>query len=123
MDILLVLLDYLLPVIGSVLAILLAALAKKLLDKWGIERTEKLDAMLDDYTGKGVSYAEASARKYLAATGSKMGGGDKKAKAIRVVMNELEQAGVTGIAEELISSRIESWLEVKGHNPGVPSPE
>jgi hypothetical protein len=121
MEILLTLLNYLLPVIGSILALLLAAGAKKLLDKWGIERSDKIDAMLDKYIGIGVSSAEVAATKYLAATGSKMPGGNKKTKAIKVIMEELKQSGITNVAEELVSARIESWLLGNGHKPGVAS--
>jgi hypothetical protein len=121
MEILLVILNHLLPVIAGVLAILLAAGAKKLMDKWGVERSAKIDAMIDDYVGKGVDYAEVIARKYIAENGSAMAGGDKKSKAVNVVMEELKQAGITNVAEELVVARIESWLEVKGHQPGIPS--
>ena len=123
MEILLLVLNYLMPVIASILAILGAAAAKKLLDKWGVERSEKIDKMIDDYVGKGINVAEVTARKYLELNSSKMASGSKKAKAIKVVMDELSQAGITGVAEDLISARVESWLEVKGANPGTPTPE
>lgn len=121
MEILLVVLKYLLPVIAGILAILLAAGSKKLMDKFGIERSEKIDAMLDTYVGKGVDYAEVMARKYLSENGDVMTGGSKKTKAVSVVMEELKQSGITGVAEALVVARIESWLEVEGHQPGIPS--
>jgi hypothetical protein len=121
MEILLVVLNHLWPVIGGILAILLAAGAKKLMDKWGIDRSEKIDNMIDVYVGKGVDYAEVVARKYASENGIKMAGGSKKAKAVNVVMEELKQSGITGVAEELVVARIESWLEVKGHKPGIPT--
>lgn len=121
MEILLVILNHLLPVIAGILAVLLAAGAKKLMDKWGVERSAKVDAMIDDYVNKGIDYAEVTARKYIAANGGAMSGGSKKAKAVTVVMEELKQAGITDVAEELVSARIESWLELKGLQPGIPS--
>lgn len=121
MEILLVILQYLLPVLGSVLTVVLVALAKKLLDKWNIERGEKIDRMLDDYVGKGVAAAEKAAANYLKAKNGKMTGGQKKVKAVRVVMRELEQAGVTNVAEELVSERIEAWLS-DDKKPNAPSP-
>lgn len=121
MDMLLVVLDYLLPVIAGIVAILLAAGSKKLLDKWGVERSEKVDAMIDDYVSKGVDYAEVVARKYLSENKAEMSGENKRAKAVKVVMDELQQSGITGVAEDLVVARIESWLEVNGHEPGIPS--
>ena len=124
MDVLLIILDYLLPVIGGIASILLVAGAKKLMDKWGIERSVRIDSMMDDYVHKGINYAEVTARKYLAMNGEKMNGVSKKAKAVNVVMAELKQAGITNVAEELIIARVESWLEDKGHKPGAdPDPE
>lgn len=121
MEVLLVVLNYLLPVIAGILAILLAAGSKKLMDKWGIERSEKIDKMMDTYIGKGVDYAEIAARKYLDTRGAALSGEDKKAKAVKVVMDELAQSGVTGVAEELVIARIESWLEQTGKEPGIKS--
>ncbi len=121
MEILLVILNHLLPIIGGILTILVVAGAKKLMDKWGVDRSEKIDTMIDTYVGKGIDYAEVIARKYMAENGNKMTSGSKKSKAINVVMEELKQSGITGVAEELVVARIESWLEVKGHKPGIPS--
>lgn len=121
MEVLLVILNHLLPVIAGVLALLLAAGAKKLMDKWGVERSAQVDAMIDDYVGKGVDYAEVLARKYLKDNGSAMASSSKKAKAVNVVMGELKQSGITNVAEDLVVARIESWLEVNGHEPGIPS--
>lgn len=121
MEILITIAPYILPVLASVITILLVAGSKKLMDKWGIERSDRLDTMIDKYVNIGVDTAEVSARKYLEIQGAKMDGESKKTKAIKVVMDELKQSGVTNVAEELVSSRIESWLEVKGHVPGTPS--
>ena len=121
MEILLVVLNHLLPVIAGVLSILVMAGLKKLMDKWGIERSDRIDTMIDTYVGKGVDVAEVAARKYMEANGAALTSNTKRAKAINVVMQELKQSGITGVAEDLIVARIESWLEVKGHNPGVPS--
>lgn len=123
MEILLLVLNYLLPVIAAILTIIAPVLVKKLLDKWGIERSERIDAMIDKYVGIGVNAAEVAGRKYLLANHGGMSSDDKKAKAIKVVMDELKQAGVTGVATDLVSSRIESWLEDKGHKPGGATPE
>jgi len=122
MDMFLTVLSYLLPVIFSILTILATAATKHLLTKWGVDRSQKIDRMIDDYVEKGVQYAEVSARKYLNEKGSSMPSDDKRLKAVRVVMDELEQSGLTGVAEELITARIESYLEGNGHEPGVKSP-
>jgi len=121
MEILLLIVSNLMPVIAGVLTILIAIGSKKLMDKWGVERSEKIDGMIDTYVKKGVDYAEVIARKYIAENSVPMTGPSKKAKAIKVVMDELKQSGIAGVAEELVVARIESWLEVKGHKPGTPS--
>ena len=121
MEILVALGPYIFPVLASVLTLLLAAGAKKLFEKWGVERSDRIDAMIDKYVGIGVNYAEVAARGYLAAHGEKMTGASKKGKAIGVIMEELKQSGITDVAEELISARIESWLEDDGHEPGISS--
>lgn len=121
MEILLVLGQYLLPVLAGILVLLGIAGIKKLLDKWGVQRSEAIDDMIDNYVRKGVNFAEVMARKYLAANNAKMSGESKQAKAVKVVMDELEQSGVKGVAEDLVIARIESWLEDSGKEPGIPS--
>jgi hypothetical protein len=121
MEILVALGPYVLPILASILTLLLAAGAKKLFEKWGVERSDKVDAMIDKYVGIGVNFAEVAGTKYLETQGMKMSGGSKKAKAIKVVMDELKQSGVTDVAEDLVSARIESWLLDDGHEPGVPT--
>jgi hypothetical protein len=116
-------LEFLLPVLGTILTIVAAALAKKYIGKLGVERSEKVDAMIDKYVGIGVDAAKKVAANYLAANGQKLPGGSKKAKAVSTVLSELEQSGIKGVAEELISARIEAWLENKepGKSPGAES--
>ena len=121
MEILLIAAPYLLPVLVTIMTILLVAGSKKLLDKWGIERSDKVDSMIDKYVSYGVDFANVAATKYLSSQGEKLSGRSKKAKAVNVVLEELKQSGVTGVAEELISARIESWLVTDGQNPGVPN--
>jgi len=121
MEILIAIGSHLLPLISGILAILIIAGLKRLMDKWGIERSEKVDSMLDNYVNKGIDVAEVAARKYFQENGAKLDSGNKKAKAINVVLEELKQSGITNVAEQMITDRIEGWLEVKGHNPGVPS--
>jgi len=121
MEIAIVVLQYLLPVILGVLALFATVGVKKLLEKWGVERSAKVDAMIDDYTKKGVNFAQSWANHYFAANAAKPASEDKKAKAIAVVLAELKQSGITDVAEDLIVARIESFLVEKGDNPGVPS--
>lgn len=112
-------LDFLLPILATVITLLLAALAKKYIGKLGIERSDKVDAMIDKYVGLGVDAAEKAADNYLAANGTKLSSGTKKANAINTVFLELEQSGIKGVAEELISARIEALLNSK--EPGKSS--
>lgn len=110
MEIGLTILGYLLPVIAAVLTLFLIAGARKLLEKFGVERTEKVDDLIDRYVKMGVNAAEQAATTYLKTKGEKMDGEDKKLKAVNAVMAELEQSGIKGVGEELIVNRIEHWL-------------
>lgn len=121
MEILFMVGQWVLPLLASLLAILGIAGVKKLLDKMGVERSEKVDNLIDRYVRMGISAAEVAGKKYLATQGVKLAGGSKKSRAVSTVLRELEQSGIKGVAEELISDRIEHWLGVDGLEPGVPS--
>jgi len=120
MEIGLTILGYLLPVIASILTILLIAGARWLMRKLGVERSEKIDDLIDRYVKMGVNAAEASATAYLVARGEKMPSDDKMRKAVDAVMKELDQSGIKDVAEELITNRVEHWLleEKKVSPPG-----
>lgn len=113
--------QWILPLLGGLLVILGIAGVKKLLDKIGVERSEKVDNLIDRYVRIGISTAEVAGKKYLAAQGVKLASGSKKSRAVSTVLRELEQSGIKGVAEALISDRIEHWLGVDGYKPGVPS--
>lgn len=119
MDILWTILEWVLPVLATILTVVLAVLAKRWIEKLGVERSAKVDDMIDRYVEMGVDAAERAAKTYLAANNASLPGSAKKAKAVKTVLNELEQSGIKGVAEELISDRIESWLEVKEESPKV----
>tara|TARA_R100001244_G_scaffold128115_1_gene98971 strand:- start:500 stop:877 length:378 start_codon:yes stop_codon:yes gene_type:complete len=120
MEALLPVLDFALPVLGVILTIVLVALAKKHIGKLGIENSATTDAMLEKYVPMAVSFAEGMGRKAIAAGQAKMPGESKKTLAVKTVLAELEQSGVKNVAEDLISARIEAWLEDK---PGKSSGE
>lgn len=106
-------LEFLLPVLGTILTIVLAALAKKYIGKLGVERSDKIDTMIDKYVGIGIDAAEKVAVNYAKAIGipgATLSGGTKKRNALNTVLIELEQSGIKGVAEELISARIEAAL-------------
>ena len=111
MDVVLPILEWVLPVVSAVLAIVLVALAKKYIGKLGIERSERIDDMLDNYVGMGVRAAERAALAAIKAQQGNMTGESKKAHAVKVVLAELEQSGIKGVAEDLIAARIEAYLE------------
>jgi len=114
MEVLGPILNFLLPVLGTVITLFLVALAKKYIGKLGIERSVQVDAMIDKYVGLGVDSAEKLAANFLKANpDGVVTGSSKKANAVNVVLAELEQSGIKGVAEELISARIEALLESK----------
>lgn len=103
-------LQFLLPIFGTILTIVLAALARKALQKAGIERSNQIDAMIDKYVGIGVNFADRAATKKLGGRAYK--GEDKMRLAITTVMGELEQSGLKKVGEDLIRARIEDYLHV-----------
>lgn len=113
-----ILLQILIPVIGTVLTVVAVALAKKGLDLLGVKRSKEIDALIDKYVNKGIVVAEVTARQYV---DTKMSGGAKKQKALEVAKRELEAAGIKDVAEDLLADRIEGWLELQGHEPGKAS--
>jgi len=122
MEAILPVLEWIMPIAATVITILLAALAKKYIGKLGVERSEKVDAMIDRYVSIGVGAANSAAKAAIKAKQGEMPGESKKATAVKVVLDELEQSGIKGVAEELISARIEALLEDKepGKSTGEP---
>lgn len=106
---------FVLPVLATILTVLGTAFAKKMLDKMGIERSEKIDDMIDKYVALGVESAQRFGEKKLDG-GRDMAGRDKLTMAISTVLRELDQSGVKGVGEELIRHRIESYLGIKSAN-------
>jgi 16S rRNA U1498 N3-methylase RsmE len=108
-------LTFLLPILGTVLTVILTALAKKWIDKLGIERSGKIDDMIDKYVEMGVEAAERIAINAAKASGAggTGDGSDKKAHAVKTVLAELEQSGIKDVAEQLVVNRIEAYLEKK----------
>jgi len=123
MEIFLMVLNWALPILGSVLTVILTILAKRWIEKLGLERSEKIDNMIDVYVEKGVLAAERAAGQYMTLNGHRMSGASKRANAIRVVLGELEQSGLKKVGRELITARIEAYLEDKepGKLNGSPS--
>ena len=110
MEIAISIFGYLLPVIASIITLLAIIGVRKLFDKFGLERSEKVDDMIDKYVHMGINAAEVVGEKYLKMRNVKMPGEDKIDMAIKTVMTELEQSGIKDVAEELIVNRIEHWL-------------
>lgn len=103
--------NWALPVLAGVVSILIIALIRKYLPKLGIERSERIDAMIDKYVKIGVGAAERAGQAYLSAEQKKLPGENKKAHAVKVVLDELEQSGIKNVGEQLITARIEAWLQ------------
>ena len=66
--------------------------------------------MLTQYVPIGIGYAERWAKSKLSGDG-KPASEDKMAVAVRTIMGELKQSGITEVGEKLIIARIESALE------------
>ena len=100
----------LLPTLSVIVAAALVALAKKGIDALGIKRSKDVDGMIEKYIPIGIGYAERWASSKLSGEG-KPASEDKLAIAVKTVMGELDQSGITGVAEDLIVGRIEAALE------------
>ena len=98
------------PLLATIATAAVVALAKKGIDKLGVTRSQEIDDMIDKYVGIGIGYAERWANSKLSGDG-KPASEDKLALAVKTVAGELDQSGITGVAEDLIVARIESALE------------
>lgn len=101
-----------LPILSAVLIAVLTALAKKWAEKLGVERSEKIDDMIDRYVELAVRATEKVAANKLASN-VKMSSEDKLGLAVKTVLDELEQSGIKGVTEAVITARIEAFLEGK----------
>jgi hypothetical protein len=113
MEIVVMILTWLSPVIVAALTVIVTALAKKALDKMGVERTAKTDELVTNLVGNAVLAAERLAKVQAAKAGIKLEGSDKKAEAVKIVLDQLEAAGIRDVARKVIENRIEAVLEAK----------
>lgn len=110
--------QFVLPILGTVLASLAVVALKKLLTKLGLEENAKIDSMIDHYVHVGVNHAEKAASK-LIETKLQLSGSDKMNLAVTTVLKELESSGIKAVGEELIKARIEAYLNLV---PKLPAP-
>lgn len=110
--------QFVLPILGTILASLAVVALKKLLNKLGLEENAKIDSMIDHYVHVGVNHAEKAASK-LIETKLSLSGNDKMNLAVTTVLKELEESGIKSVGEELIKARIEAYLNLV---PKLPTP-
>jgi hypothetical protein len=122
MEIVVMILTWLSPVIIAVLTILATALAKKLLDKLGVERTAKTDELVTNLVGNAVSTVERVAMLKLKEHGLKLAGSDKKAEAVKIVLDQLQAAGIRDVARKVVENRIEAFLHINDPKVSPASP-
>lgn len=113
MEIVLLILGWLSPVIVAVLTIVATALAKKMLDKMGVERTAKVDELVTNLATNAVLAVEKVALTKLASEGAKVSGNDKKTEAVRAILGQLEAAGIRDVAKKVVEDRVEAALMSK----------
>lgn len=111
MEIVVMILTWLSPVIVAVLTIVATALAKKALDKMGVERTAKTDELVTSLVGNAVLATQRIAELKLKEQGLKLAGTDKKAEAVKIVLDQLEAAGIRDVAKKVVEDRIEAVLQ------------
>lgn len=104
-------LQFVLPVLATVLTSLAIWALKKLLVKLGLEENAKIDSMIDHYVHVGVNHAEKAAQKVIDSKMA-MSGGDKMNLAVSTVLKELEESGIKNVGQELIKARIEAYLNL-----------
>jgi hypothetical protein len=116
----LAILQFVLPILGTVLASLAIWALKKLLTKLGLDENAKIDSMIDHYVHVGVNHAEKAAQKVID-TKLKLSGGDKMNIAVSTVLKELEESGIKDVGEDLIKARIEAYLNLTPKVPAAPT--
>lgn len=113
-------LQFVLPILATVLTSLAIWALKKLLVKLGLEENAKIDAMIDRYVHVGVNYAEKAAQKAIASKMA-MSSSDKMNLAVTTVLRELEESGIKDVGQELIKARIEAYLNLVPKAPTTTS--
>ena len=81
--------------------------AWKLAKKLGMEKNAAMDEMLRSYVKEAINWADAWAKKQ---SGKEPSGEDKKAEAIRYLLDLLSKSALPKIAEERLSALIEAQL-------------
>lgn len=113
-------LQFVLPILATVLTSLAIWALKKLLVKLGLEENAKIDAMIDRYVHVGVNHAEKAAQKAIASKMA-MSSSDKMNLAVTTVLRELEESGIKDVGQELIKARIEAYLNLVPKEPTTTS--
>lgn len=106
-------LGFLLPVLSTVLTIVISAMIKKWLDKMHVERSDKIDSMIDRYVKTGIEYVDKIVANKVKTNQAAPASDAKLQMAVKTVMDELEQSGIKGVAESLVVARIEAALGVR----------
>jgi hypothetical protein len=120
MEIVLSILGWLAPVLATVLTLVLTALVKKWLDKLGVEKTAKTDELVTSLVGNAVSAAERYAVLKIG-EGTPVAGSDKKTQAVKIVLDQLESAGIKDVAAKVVEDRIEAWLHINDPKSVLPA--
>jgi len=122
-----VLLDFLLQLVTPIAIAVLTTLAGIAVRKWGhkldTDKQEALIRLTDNVITAGISFAEEQGRKALRADKVKTEGAQKLSMATEFVKTQLDQSGLSGIAEEELVKLIEARLAQERAKPDgvVPS--
>lgn len=116
-------LEYLFPVVLSVLAVLTAILIRKLPGLLGLklsnEANESFNKLLNDIVAEGVSYAEQWAKNRMAQVGEKPAGNDKLRTALDYILQQVNSYGLLNIVQDELIKKIEAFLGIATMNQNI----
>lgn len=116
-----VLLDHLVNVVGTILGIVLTAVAVKVFQKLGLNLTQDQESAYQSAIMNGIGLAEEKAHQALAG-GKKVASDDKLSMAMKFALIQIEQTGLEAKTEDWIRDRIHAALGLNKIPAPVPVP-
>ena len=105
-----VLLEWALGILAPILTIVIIALAWKLLGKFGIQKNEAMEMMVNRYASQAIAFAAQKAKQHLKDKNEKMSSEDKYACAAKKLTEYLDSSGVSAKFKLKVEDYIESQL-------------
>lgn len=102
-------LQMLIQILSPILVALASYAAWAIAKKFGVDKEDAINKMLQKFVEEGIHWADAWAKKQS----EKPTGDAKKAEAVRYILDLVKGSSIPGLAEDKLKERIEAILEAK----------